>query len=166
MQHRALSSALCADLEGETGGGDGHIHMADHHVVRQKPSQFLLVGRRGMGSFEDGETGSPSFNTKHRTSVTEAFSFYTQNKRREGVSGKPRRNLTASEGFKDLSPAWLFPVCSRQHLSVKQIQERDLSTYLLRERGEDHVLLQENHPAPGTEGAEAAQKKAGAKVPS
>ena len=28
----------------------------------------------------------------------------------------------------------------------------------------DHVLLQENPPPPGTEGAEAAQKKAGAKV--
>ena len=30
--------------------------------------------------------------------------------------------------------------------------------------GEDHVLLQENRPPPGTEGAEAAQKKAGAEV--
>ena len=61
-----------------------------HDAVQQKRSQVLLVGRCGMGSSEEGETGSPSFNTKHRINITEAFSFYTQNKRREEVSERPR----------------------------------------------------------------------------
>ena len=58
-------------------------------AVQHKRSQFLLVGTRGMGSSEEGETGSPSFNTKHRINITEAFSSYTQNKRREEVSERP-----------------------------------------------------------------------------
>lgn len=86
---RAQPGALRRRAGRPRGARCTHVWLI-HDAVQQKRSQFLLAGRRGMGSFEEGETGSPSFNTKHRINITEAFSSYTQNKRREEVSERPR----------------------------------------------------------------------------
>lgn len=100
----------------------------------------------GWGALKTGKQEAPVL-ILNRISVTEAFSSYTQNKRREGVSGKPRAQPNSFGGIQGSVPSMVIPSLFPAASVSKTDPGKGPEHLPFEGEGEDHVLLQRTaHP--------------------